>query len=74
MEKAVSRLNEAIGSTSNAPNANEIGGEFPITDLTNGQDGSLEICMDGIGVTFNSEKVNPPFNLHHLTDLNQFIG
>lgn len=60
MEKAVARLNEAIGSTNStapAPNANEIGGEFPITDLKNNLEGTLEICMDGMGLTFNNEKV-----------------
>lgn len=55
MEKAVSRLNSTIGQ-SPSPNASELGGEFPIFDLKTNENGVLEICMDGIGVTFNNQK------------------
>lgn len=56
MEKAVTRLNNNI-STQSAPNLSELGGEFQIFDLKTNQEGVLEICMDGIKLTFNNEKV-----------------
>lgn len=57
MEKAVSRLNDAIGTTANLPNLSELGGEFQILDLKTNTNGTLEICMEGIGLVFNDEKV-----------------
>ena len=57
MEKAVSRLNDAIGTTANLPNLSELGGEFQILDLKTNMHGVLEICMEGIGLVFNEEKV-----------------
>jgi hypothetical protein len=57
MEKAVSRLNDAIGTTANLPNLSELGGEFQILDLKTNIHGTLEICMEGIGLVFNDEKV-----------------
>ena len=57
MEKAVSRLNDAIGSTAALPNLSELGGEFQILDLKTNEHGVLEICMEGINLIFNNEKV-----------------
>lgn len=56
MEKAVTRLNNTLGSTTNVPNASELGGEFSICDLKTNETGILEICMDGIGLKFNDKK------------------
>jgi hypothetical protein len=57
MEKAVSRLNEAIGgTTAKLLNISELGGEFQILDLKTNEHGVLEICMEGIGLVFNNQK------------------
>lgn len=59
MEKAVTRLNNTLGSNTgmaNLPNANELGGEFSICDLKTNETGILEICMDGIGLRFNDKR------------------
>ena len=58
MEKAVTRLNDAISTAKNLPNLSELGGEFQILDLKTNEHGVLEICMEGIGLLFNNEKVN----------------
>ena len=64
MEKAVTRLNNSAGTS---PAGAELGGEFPIADLETEETGVLQICMDGIGLTFNDKKVSPP--LSQLTRL-----
>jgi len=56
MEKAVARLNSAIG-TNPAPPSSELGGEFQITDLKTNEQGTLEICMEGVNLTFKDKKV-----------------
>lgn len=56
MEKAVSRLSSTIGSQP-LPSGSELGGEFSISDLKSNETGTLEICMEGIGITFKNEKV-----------------
>ncbi len=56
MEKAVARLNSAIG-TNPAPPSSELGGEFQITDLKTNEQGTLEICMEGVNLTFKDQKV-----------------
>ena len=35
----------------------ELGGEFQISDLKTNEQGTLEICMEGINLTFNDAKV-----------------
>ena len=55
MEKAVARLNSAIGNNT-APPSSELGGEFQISDLKTNEQGTLEICMEGIHLTFNDAK------------------
>lgn len=56
MEKAVARLNSAIGSNATPPSS-ELGGEFQIYDLKTNEQGTLQICMDGISLAFNEQKV-----------------
>lgn len=56
MEKAVARLNSAIGNNTSPPSS-ELGGEFQISDLKTNEQGTLEICMEGINLTFNDAKV-----------------
>jgi hypothetical protein len=55
MEKAVARLNSSLNQDT-LPNVADIGGEFPITDLKTNETGTLEICMEGIGLKFGEEK------------------
>ncbi|CAF0724283.1 unnamed protein product [Brachionus calyciflorus] len=56
MEKAVSRLNSTLANSSVSPNVDELGGEFPIYDLKTNENGTLEICMDGIILKFGNIK------------------
>jgi hypothetical protein len=55
MEKAVARLNSSLNQNT-LPSMSDIGGEFPITDLKTNLAGTLEICMEGIGLKFEAEQ------------------
>ena len=35
----------------------ELGGEFPIKDLETGEGGLLQVCLDGICLVFENDKV-----------------
>ena len=35
----------------------ELGGEFPVEDLNTGEDGLLQVCMEGVGLLFANSKV-----------------
>ena len=47
---------------------------IPINDLKTNLDGILEICMDGIGVTFNSEKSMLLFQVPATSKNNKALG
>jgi hypothetical protein len=36
----------------------EVGGEFPIKDVNTGEGGLLQVCLEGICLTFENDKVN----------------
>lgn len=36
----------------------ELGGEFPIKDVNTGEGGILQVCLEGICLTFENDKVN----------------
>jgi hypothetical protein len=36
----------------------ELGGEFPIRDVNTGEGGILQVCLEGICLTFENDKVN----------------
>ncbi len=36
----------------------ELGGEFPIKDVNTGEGGLLQVCLEGICLTFENNKVN----------------
>ena len=55
MEKAVSRLNTL--NNTNSASVSDLGGDFAISDLVTNENGSLKICMEGIGLTFEDKKV-----------------
>jgi hypothetical protein len=40
------------------PNSNELGGAFPVCDIETNSQGTIEIGMEGITLTFNESKVN----------------
>ena len=42
----------------------EVGGEFPIKDLSTGEGGLIQVCLEGICLTFENEKVNLNIDLH----------
>ena len=35
----------------------ELGGEFPIKDMNTGEGGILQVCLEGICLTFENDKV-----------------
>ncbi|XP_022252703.1 MAP kinase-activating death domain protein-like [Limulus polyphemus] len=35
----------------------ELGGEFPVQDMRTGEDGLLQVCMEGVGLLFANSKV-----------------
>lgn len=37
--------------------APELGGEFPVQDLSSGEGGLLQVCMEGVGLLFANSKV-----------------
>jgi hypothetical protein len=51
MEKAAVRMKGVLPGQ-------ELGGEFPIKDLNTGEGGLLQVCLEGIGLTFENNKVD----------------
>ncbi|CAM4856304.1 unnamed protein product [Rotaria socialis] len=49
MERAASRMKGALPDQ-------ELGGEFPIKNLNNGEGGLLKVCLEGIWLTFENDK------------------
>lgn len=39
------------------PGVSELGGEFPVQDLSTGEGGLLQVCLDGVGLLFANSKV-----------------
>ena len=50
MEKAAARMKGSLPGQ-------ELGGEFPIKDVNTGEGGLLQVCLEGIGLTFENNKV-----------------
>lgn len=50
MEKAASRMKGALPGQ-------ELGGEFPIRDVNTGEGGILQVCLEGICLIFENDKV-----------------
>lgn len=45
---------ERGGIPANIP---ELGGEFPVQDMTTGEGGLLQVCLEGVGLLFATSKV-----------------
>lgn len=43
-----------------AGSAPELGGEFPVQDMSTGEGGLLQVCMEGVGLLFANSKVGFP--------------
>lgn len=41
-----------------AGTAPELGGEFPVQDMSSGEGGLLQVCMEGVGLLFAHSKVH----------------
>lgn len=41
-----------------AGSAPELGGEFPVQDMSSGEGGLLQVCMEGVGLLFANSKVH----------------
>lgn len=39
----------------------ELGGEFPVQDMTTGEGGLLQVCLEGVGLLFANSKVRHVF-------------
>lgn len=39
-------------------NIPELGGEFPVQDMTTGEGGLLQVCLEGVGLLFANSKVS----------------
>lgn len=67
MEKAASRMKGTLpGNTDEklcmieclySHVGQELGGEFPIKDMSTGEGGILQVCLEGICLTFENDKV-----------------
>lgn len=51
-------IKEAMERGGVAGSAPELGGEFPIQDMSSGEGGLLQVCMEGVGLLFANSKVN----------------
>lgn len=45
----------------------ELGGEFPVQDMSTGEGGLLQVCLEGVGLLFVNSKVGDLLNIlyHH---------
>lgn len=50
-------IKEAMERGGVAGAAPELGGEFPIQDMSTGEGGLLQVCMEGVGLLFANSKV-----------------
>lgn len=57
MERAVAQ-GQHLGQTV------ELGGEFPVKDISTGEGGLLQVCMEGVGLLFSGSKVCMQYYFH----------
>lgn len=50
-------IKEAIERSGSIQSVPELGGEFPVQDMTTGEGGLLQVCMEGVGLLFANSKV-----------------
>lgn len=50
-------IKEAMERGGSAGTAPELGGEFPVQDLSTGEGGLLQVCLEGVGLLFATSKV-----------------
>lgn len=43
----------------------ELGGEFPVQDMSTGEGGLLQVCLEGVGLLFVNSKVGGSFPINH---------
>ncbi|GJQ84730.1 hypothetical protein Trydic_g21135 [Trypoxylus dichotomus] len=51
-------IKEAMERGGVAGSAPELGGEFPVQDMSSGEGGLLQVCMEGVGLLFAHSKVH----------------
>lgn len=51
-------IKEAMERGGVAGTAPELGGEFPVQDMSSGEGGLLQVCMEGVGLLFANSKVS----------------
>lgn len=52
-------IKESMERSGCAGQAPELGGEFPVQDMTTGEGGLLQVCLEGVGLLFANSKVSP---------------
>lgn len=52
----------------------ELGGEFPIKNVITGEGGLIQVCLEGICLTFENNKVNLLNNSISMTSYRVFEG
>lgn len=59
-----------------AGSAPELGGEFPVQDMSTGEGGLLQVCMEGVGLLFANSKVHcqcGQFDINQYTPVILFL-
>lgn len=51
-----------------AGSAPELGGEFPVQDMSSGEGGLLQVCMEGVGLLFAHSKVHILWTIQVLSN------
>lgn len=51
----------------------ELGGEFPVQDMTTGEGGLLQVCLEGVGLLFVNSKVGVKSECFHHSHQIMFI-
>uniref|UniRef100_A0A182MA49 MAP kinase-activating death domain protein n=1 Tax=Anopheles culicifacies TaxID=139723 RepID=A0A182MA49_9DIPT len=51
-------IKESMERSGCAGQAPELGGEFPVQDMTTGEGGLLQVCLEGVGLLFANSKVS----------------
>ncbi|KAG9510561.1 MAP kinase-activating death domain protein [Fragariocoptes setiger] len=49
-------MQRAAAKSSGLTRGTELGGEFPVQDMTSGEGGILQVCMEGVGLLFATSK------------------
>lgn len=68
-------IKEAMEKGGVAGTAPELGGEFPVQDMSSGEGGLLQVCMEGVGLLFANSKVQTFYSnkFNNINELFRYI-